>query len=63
MIECEWEFCGKEIVRPRECRGQVVQRFCSDKCRWRFHNRKRLELFRELVTLLKKGGFVAGERR
>jgi len=61
IVQCE--FCQKDIRGPRECRGQVIQRFCSDLCRFRFHNHKRLELFRELVTLLKRGGFVADGRR
>lgn len=55
-IECQ--FCGKEIVNPKEFEGEVVQRFCSKKCRFAWHNRRKLEPFtKELKALLKKYGY------
>jgi len=61
VVQCE--FCQKDIRGPRECKGEIVQRFCCDLCRFRFHNRRRLGIFDELKALLRKSGYLAEERR
>ncbi len=51
--------CQKEILEPRKEKGREVQKFCNDKCRWNYHNMKRLEAFQqEMKTLFKKYGYL-----
>ena len=59
MIRCG--FCQKTIESPREYKGKVVQKFCSDGCRYHYHNslnKKERIFFRETMSLLRK--FSAG---
>jgi len=56
MVECH--FCGSRILRPRRYNGVIVQRFCSAQCRWRFHNRKKGVLARQLMDWLGKTGLL-----
>jgi hypothetical protein len=57
MVLCG--FCRKEILEPRKFKGEIVQRFCCDSCRWSYHKHVRVEKFtRELIDLLKKYGFL-----
>jgi predicted nucleic acid-binding Zn ribbon protein len=55
MIRCL--SCKETIENPREYKGKVIQKFCSDKCRYDYHNRiKREERFfvKEAMSLLRK---------
>ena len=53
MVMCG--FCGKEILEPKMNRNGKAQKFCNDKCRWDYHNRKKFERFvGEMMALLKK---------
>ncbi len=55
MVRCG--FCGKVIEDPREYRGEVVQKFCSKDCRYKYHNaakKEALAFFKETMSLLKK---------
>lgn len=61
MVRCG--FCGRGIENPRKYRGEVVQRFCSKICRYKYHNvpRKNIqvnEFAEELFVLLRKYGFL-----
>ena len=57
MVQCG--FCGQEILEPRKEKGEVIQKFCNDKCRYSFHKSKRVEAFvAELIGLLGKYGFL-----
>lgn len=40
-------------------KGQIIQKFCNDKCRWDYHNHKKFENFiKEMMALLKKYGYL-----
>lgn len=55
MVRCL--FCGKVIENPREYEGEIVQKFCSDKCRYDYHNRLKKEervFAKETISLLRK---------
>ena len=58
-IECG--NCGKTILDPKDFKGGI-QRFCSKKCRFAWHNRRKLVPFtKELTAVLKKYGYIRGE--
>ena len=61
MIRCL--FCGREIEKPRKFKEKVVQKFCSSKCRFDYHNGPKKEerardFINEMMSLLKKYGFA-----
>ncbi|PIX23349.1 MAG: hypothetical protein COZ69_08765 [Deltaproteobacteria bacterium CG_4_8_14_3_um_filter_45_9] len=59
-IKCR--FCGKEVLTPKEYKGEVVQKFCSKKCRFAWHNRRKLEPFtKDLMALLERFGYGGGK--
>ena len=43
MVQCP--SCGKDIPEPRKLNTGHIQRFCSDKCRWNFANKKKVDVF------------------
>jgi hypothetical protein len=62
MVKCG--FCQKVIESPREYRDEVVQKFCSDGCRYHFHNslkREQRVFFKETMSLLRKFSGSRGE--
>jgi hypothetical protein len=61
MVRCS--FCEKEIEKPRKFKGKIVQKFCSSKCRFDYHNGPKKEerardFINEMMSLLKKYGFI-----
>lgn len=52
-------FCGKEIVKPRKEKGEIVQKFCNRTCKDRFHSLTRYLMIRQLMDFLSKSGFLA----
>ena len=55
MIKCL--NCKKLIENPRRFRGEIVQKFCSDDCRFRWHNRRKKEklgFLAEIMSFSKK---------
>jgi hypothetical protein len=61
MVRCG--FCQKEIENPREYKGEVIQKFCRDRCRYSFHNerkRKDLTLAKEMISIFKKSLSIEG---
>lgn len=55
MVRCL--FCQKDIENPRKFRDEIVQKFCSDKCRYGYHNRLKKEervFVKETISLLRK---------
>jgi len=45
--------CGLKIENPRETGGKVIQKYCSNLCRWRWHNGRSRNLAFEVVRDLK----------
>lgn len=52
-------FCGKEIVKPRKEKGEIVQRYCNRICKDRFRNLNRYILIKQFMDFLSKSGFLA----
>jgi hypothetical protein len=55
--------CGKDIPEPLKLNTGDIQRFCSDKCRWNYHNRKKLDNFMDEIrqsveAIMKKHGYI-----
>ena len=42
MGECP--FCGKEVLNVKNRNG-TLKRFCDNKCRWNFANKKKVDVF------------------
>jgi len=51
-------YCGKEIVKPRKEKGEIVQRYCNRICKDRFRNLKRYVLIKQFMDFLSKSGFL-----
>jgi predicted nucleic acid-binding Zn ribbon protein len=57
-------FCKKIIENPRQYGDKIIQKFCSDKCRYNYHNEIKREerlLIKETISLLKKISQNRGE--
>jgi len=55
MVRCL--FCQKIIERPKIYKGEIVQKFCSDECRWKHHNeirREEITFAKEVISFLRK---------
>lgn len=62
MVRCG--SCEKVIDNPREYKGEVVQKLCSDGCRYHYHNSLKKEgraFFKEAMVLLRKFSGNRGE--
>jgi len=44
------QYCGRRF--PRRRKGRAVKRFCSDRCRMRWHNERRVNVARSLAALV-----------
>jgi len=60
MSQCE--HCGKEAPEAKN-RNRIKKQYCSDKCRWAAHNRKKFNAFEaDLIGLLKKYGYLNDQK-
>lgn len=60
MINCLW--CKNLIENPREYKGEIIQKFCKDECRWKYHNSIRREeaaFFKQIISFSQK---ILGKR-
>jgi len=63
MVKCL--FCGILINNPKEHNGEIIQKFCSDQCRYDYHNRlkrEKLVFAKEAMSSLKKILQIGGTR-